>query len=297
MLATEGIEVVFGHALKAGRMDGLIAVPGGWRSVSSHPVDGIHDRFPSQIRAEAFERILTGARGLLMANSLEFTMLCRDKVLCQRAMVDAGIDMPELETDPAAFEAQLKRWGAGFIKPRYGALGAGVSRVVAGDTLPEVLAGVVPGRMEPAIVQRAVPPPEGYAGRALRVLVQRTPTGWHLCAAVVRSSQTDPVANAARGAQVGPGADLLSPHTLMLVEAACHRITAAIDAIPQGRWAVEAGIDLVLDADNQPHLIELNSRPRGRLEVLAAQDPDTFGQAHIDAVARPIRMLAHWAAG
>ena len=297
MLADEGIEVVFGHVLKAGRMDGLVAKPGGWRTVSDHPVDAIHDRFPSQIRSEAFQQILDGARGMMMANSLDFTMLCRDKVLFQQTMVQAGLDMPAMETDPAHFQARLEQWGAGFIKPRFGALGTGVSRVVSSDDLPEVLPGVVPGRLEPAILQRAVMPPAGYAGRAVRVLVQRTPEGWHQCPAVVRSSPTDPVANAARGAQVGPGSALLERHTLASIAAACRRTTDTIDGLAQGRWAVEAGIDLVLDAHNQPHLIELNSRPRGRLEVLAAQDPDAFGQAHVQAVARPIRMLAHWAAG
>jgi len=294
LLAQEGIEVVFGSELKHGRMDGLIATAGGWRPVTQHRIDAIHDRFPSQIRSEVFARILSGIDGQLMANSLDFTMLCRDKVLSQQAMTQAGINMPELETRPEHFRAQLGRWGAGFLKPRYGALGTSVSRVKAGDVLPETLPGMVPGRLEPAILQRAVHPPEGWAGRALRVLVQRTPQGWHLCPPVVRSSRTDPVANAARGAEVGPGPGLLKPQTLDRITQACTEITDALDRMPEGQWAVEAGVDLVLDADNIPHLIELNSRPRGRLEVLANQDPEAFGQAHIDAVARPIRMLAHW---
>jgi hypothetical protein len=129
------------------------------------------------------------------------------------------------------------------------------------------------------------------------VLVQRTPDGWHHCTPVVRSSRTDPVANAARGAEVGPGPALLSPQTLAWVRQLCTQITAALDQRPEGRFAVEVGLDLVLDSDHTPHLIELNSRPRGRLEVLARQDPEAYGQAHIDAAARPIRMLAHWVRG
>jgi len=209
-------------------------------------------------------------------------------------MTQAGISMPELETDPSCFAERLQQWGAGFIKPQYGALGMGVARVEATDPLPAELPGMVPNTPEPAILQRAVVPPSGWAGIALRVLVQRTPKGWHFCTPVVRSSRTDPVANAARGAEVGPGDVMLSAQTLAKVQHACSQITLAIDSMPQGRLAVEAGIDLVLDADNTPHLIELNSRPRGRLEVLAQQDPERFKDAHIEAVARPIRMLAHW---
>jgi len=41
-----------------------------------------------------------------------------------------------------------------------------------------------------------------------------------------------------------------------------------------------------------PHLIEVNSRPRGRLEALAAQDPSRFEAAHVEACARPLRVLA-----
>jgi glutathione synthase/RimK-type ligase-like ATP-grasp enzyme len=296
-LAKEDIRVVFGCVLADGRIDGLQPVPGGWRSVTDLPIDAIHDRFPSQVRSEAFAGLLNGISGRIMANPVDFTMLCRDKVLSQQAMMDAGIAMPDLETDPTRFRQCLDAWGAGFLKPRYGALGTSVSRVEATDHLPAELPGMVPGRLEPAILQRAVPPPSGWAGRALRVLLQRTPDGWHHCTPVVRSSRTDPVANAARGAEVGPGPALLAPQTLARVRQLCTQITAALDQRPEGRFAVEVGLDLVLDSDHTPHLIELNSRPRGRLEVLARQDPEAYGQAHIDAAARPIRMLARWIRG
>jgi glutathione synthase/RimK-type ligase-like ATP-grasp enzyme len=293
-VAKDGIRVVFGSQLADGRINGLEARPGGWTEVRGLAVDAIHDRFPSQIRAESFARILAGRASRPMGNPLGFTMLCRDKVACQRTMEASGIPMPDLEEDPERFADRLTAWGAGFLKPRYGALGEGVRRVESGDTLEDQLPGVVPGRLEPAILQRAVCPPQGWAGRALRVLVQRIPSGWHHCPAVVRSSRTDPVANAARGAEVAPGPSTLSRPTLERVQAACSAVTTALDALPEARWAVEAGLDLVLDEENTPHLIEINSRPRGRLEVLARDDPATFGQAHLDAVARPLRMLAAW---
>lgn len=297
MLQEQGVRLVFGDRLGDGRMDGLVARPGGWTAVQDLPVEAVHDRFPSQIRADSFQEILAGLGETLMANPLGFTELCRDKTACQRAMERAGVPMPELSTDPATFEATLAAWGAGFIKPRYGALGCGVMRVVPGDPLPAELAGLVPGRLEPAILQRAVRPPSGWAGQALRVLVQRTPSGWYLCPPVLRASRTDPVCNAARGAEVGPGAESMSAHTQRQVEQLCQQVILGVQQLPEGERAVEVGIDLVLDQEHRPHLIELNSRPRGRLEALARLDPAGFGQAHLEAVARPIRMLAHWVRG
>ena len=55
---------------------------------------------------------------------------------------------------------------------------------------------------------------------------------------------------------------------------------------------VEVGVDVVIDPHGAPWLIEVNSRPRGRLEVLARLDPARFGHAHVDACARPLRVLA-----
>jgi len=294
-LADQGIQVIFGHAFKGGRMDGMMAQPGGWTHVRGIQVDAIHDRFPSQIRAEAFSRILDSVEGLIMGNPLAFTELCRDKIACQATMESQGITMPALETNPRQFQVRLEHWGAGFIKPRYGALGAGVAKVTPGDALPSDLIGVVPGRKEPAILQAAVPPPAGWAGRALRVLVQRTPSGWHQCPPVVRSSKEDPVANAARGAAVAAGPKVLSVATLSNIEEEVHAITAGLDRCPEAAFAVEAGLDLVLDSQEKPHLIEINSRPRGRLEVLAQHDPEGFEDAHVEACARPLRMLAWWA--
>ena len=296
MLAGQGIDVIFGDTLRAGRFDGMRAIPGGWQAVQDLPIDAIHDRYPSQIRAHVFQQILQEQEGLPMANPLSFTQLCRDKVACQQAMESAGVSMPALETRPEAFASRLQEWGAGFLKPRYGALGQGVQRVEPTDALRPSLPGLVPGRLEPAILQRAIAPPSGWAGRALRVLVQRTADGWHFCPPVVRSSKTDPVANAARGAQVDAGPSVLSEQVLQRVHDSCTEITQALDTVPEAARAVEAGVDLVLDPGNQPHLIEINSRPRGRLEVLAQQCSDQFGQAHIEAVARPLQMLAHWVA-
>lgn len=228
-----------------------------------------------------------------MGNPLSLTLLCRDKLKSQQFLMSAGIDMPPVESDPSRFSLRLEEWGVGFLKPRYGALGTGVVQVRPGDPLPARLESVVPGETDPAILQRAIPPVEGWAGQAVRVLCQREPGGrWTPNEPVVRQSREDPVVNAARGAQVRAGSDCLGGDTRLALRRACLAICAALSEHSAGELLVEIGLDFVLDPSAMPHLIEVNSRPRGRLEVLASRDPDRFMGAHIQACMRPIRRLA-----
>ena len=293
-LGRDGLRVVFGDAVRDGRISGLEAVPGGWRPAVAVPVLALHDRFPSQRRAARFAAIREGAADLPIGNAPALTELCRDKLACQRALAGAGVAaQPPVEADPGRFADRLAAWGAGFLKPRYGALGIGVRRVVPGDPLPTRLPGAVPGRTDPAILQRAVPPPAGWGGWSVRVVCQRAPGGaWVQGEPAVRRHPTDPVVNAARGASVAPGADVLATDTGDAVRALAARVTAALDALPEGRWGVEVGVDLVIDRDGAPWLVEVNSRPRGRMEALAAAAPGRFHDAHVAACGRPIEALA-----
>ena len=290
MLRAEGIGVVFGDEVSGGCISGLRPVPGGWERVVGLPVVALLDRFPSQSRAERFDAILAGIGAVPLLNAPEFTALCRDKLRCQRWLESAGVPAPAVEADPARFEARLAAWGAGFLKPRFGALGVGVRRVTPGDPLPDRLPGVVPDSTDPAVLQRAVNAPAGWAGWSVRVLAQRAPGGgWVQGEPVVRRSRHDAVVNAARGAEVAAGRDALAPEPLQRVRALTARVTAALSPTA---GAVEIGVDLVVDSFGVPHLIEVNSRPRGRMEVLATQQPGRFGGLHLEACARPLRYLA-----
>ena len=292
-LAGSGIDVIFGDNLDCGHMTGFRATDSGWESVTSIPIDGAHDRFPSQLRAARYSEIQAGLSGLSMGNSLAFTMLCRDKLLSQAQLTGLGVPMPEVVDDSAQFRATLERWESAFLKPRYGALGLGVSRVTPGSHLPSERPGVVPERPDPSILQRAITPPDGWASRTVRILIQRTPSGeWIQGVPVVRQSRVDPVANAARGAEVVPGPQVLSADTLARIAAAANTTTDAIDRLDGAAWMIEAGLDLVLDAQEQPWLIEINSRPRGRMEMLAKTDPLRYLDTHIAAAARPIQRIA-----
>jgi predicted ATP-grasp superfamily ATP-dependent carboligase len=123
-------------------------------------------------------------------------------------------------------------------------------------------------------------------------LIQRDEDGqWVQGVPVVRQSRTDPVANASRGAQVAPGTTALEPSVLEKITHHMNTICRAIDQIEGYQWALEAGVDLVLDTNHTPWLIEVNSRPRGRMEVLASQNPTLFSTAHLNACCRPIQRI------
>ena len=292
-LSNSGIDVIFGDHVSDGRISGYRAVSGGWEVAHSVPLDAAHDRFPSQLRARRYAAILEGLGDIPLGNPVAFTMLCRDKLETQRVLEAEGIPMPSVCGNSNEFDDHMAQWGSAFLKPRYGALGIGVTRVSVDDALPPTLPGVVPDRPDPSILQAAISPPEGWCSRTVRILIQRTPEGgWWWGTPVVRQSRSDHVANAARGAEVVPGDQALPSQTLKRLQAATGALCDALDAIDPHRLALEAGADFVLDAAMEPWLIELNSRPRGRMEVLSEHDPTRYKEAHVMACTRPILRLA-----
>lgn len=292
-LSGSGIDVIFGDQVHAGCISGYRAVAGGWEAAESVPLDAAHDRFPSQLRAQRYAAIMQGLGDLTLGNPTAFTMLCRDKLQTQYVLQAQGVQMPPVCGDAESFPERIKEWGSGFLKPRYGALGIGVTRVIPGDPMPPLLPGVVPDRPDPSILQAAIHPPDGWHSRTVRVLIQREPDGgWWSGTPVVRQSRSDHVANAARGAEVVPGDQALNERTLNRLDSATHALCDALDVIDPHGLALEAGADFVLDSAHEPWLIELNSRPRGRMEVLSVHDPGRYEAAHVMACTRPILRLA-----
>jgi glutathione synthase/RimK-type ligase-like ATP-grasp enzyme len=295
-LSMEGIRVVFGEVVY--RSDGDILMDGmevdgeEWRAAAGVRIHAIHDRYPSQNRREAYERIIGNSGGLPIGNHPAVTALCRDKLECQRWLERFGIDMPEVVSEPSLFQDRLSRWGGGYIKPRYGAMGVGVQLLVPGQAFSKRIPGAT-GEEEPAILQRPVSPPSGWAGLSLRVLAQReSASAWIRRPGVLRRSRHDPVVNAARGAEVLPAGDGLPQETLRKAAELVEDVCRCIEASEGGHLAAEVGVDLVLDASYRPWVIEVNSRPRGRLESLASILPDRFGALHEEACVQPIRFLA-----
>ena len=293
-LATEGVDVIFAHAATSGQVHGHRAGSGGWEPVSHVDVVAAYDRYPSQSDPEGYAALSAGLGDLLVANPVAMTLLCRDKIATQEALT--GVPMPPIATDPTQFAATLGAWGSAYLKPRYGAFGRGIRRVKLGDPLPTHGPGSVPGVEEPLFLQKAVPPLSPWAGVSVRILCQRTsPTDWHAEVPAVRRSLTDPVVNASRGAQVVSGTEAFAGRVSAFQDLAI-RCCRQLALQPGGHGFVEAGVDCVIDRDGEPWVIEVNSRPRGRLEALARSAPEAFAERHIEACARPLRYLARHAA-
>ncbi|MFT4623047.1 MAG: glutathione synthase/RimK-type ligase-like ATP-grasp enzyme [Myxococcota bacterium] len=293
-LRARGVDAVFGHEAADGRLTGLRATPSGWSVARDVAIVAAYDRFPSQSRPAAWQALATGLGRVPVLNPSAAVALCRDKVACQRALEQAGVSMPPIEVEPARFDPSVRAWGAAFLKPRHGAFGRGVRQVFPGDPLAASGRGAAPRQSDTLFLQCAISPPAGWAGVSLRVNAQRLPDGgWHVNPPVARRSLTDAVVNAARGAEVAPGDEVYPA----LAQELRQRVRAVAEAIATASAAprlLEVGVDLVVDGDGFPWVIEVNGRPRGRLEALAAVDPERWEAEHVAAVARPLDTLARW---
>lgn len=292
VLESRGTRLVFGNQFEGGYFSGFEAFENGWRPVRVSKVDVFFDRFTSHRPASYYAALRSVLGPVPIANGLGMNLLCRDKIACQR-LVEASCAMPAIEEDHSAFASALAGWKEAFLKPRFGRCGEDILKVRAGDPLPSHTERLVDGEPEPYFLQVAVRPPAGWAGVSVRVLTQRAPGGAWLCNPVVlRRSASDPVANVSRGAQALPAEDELEGGTLEAIRelaiATCERLAMS----EGGEWFIDAGVDMVIDDEGVPHLIEVNSRPWGRVKVLALGWPERFTQAHDEACRRPFEYLA-----
>ena len=286
-LRQEGIELVFGHETHGGRASGWAARPGRWERVEQQSLCAAHDRLSGPEWQDLRRAALSGLAGVPVANSRGLKELCRDKLACQRHLERAGLELPAVEGRHGHFRQCLERWGAAYLKPRHGSRGERVLLLRAGDDL--VLGD------EAWVLQRAIEPAQGAPRVALRLLAQRLPArSWMLHEAVARSSLDDPIVGVERGAEAAAASTTCSEGALDVLEARAQRACAAIVSSPSGEDAVELGLDFVLDGEGMPHLIEVNSVPRGRLRALAELDPERWSGRHVLACAQPLRTLAAW---
>lgn len=292
-LSACGIDVVFGERLARGRLSGLRATVRGWEAVEAAAVCALYDRYPSQSRAARYRDVLEAAAGVPIANAPIANALCCDKLVCQRVLEAEGLAPPQMAVDPEAFAAALHAWGSAFWKPRFGSFGRGVQFVRDGEATPVASPGDGHNGAPQMLLQRAVRPPPGWAGVCVRALGQRSVEGgWQIAPTVARSSRVDPVVSAARGAQVEPAEDVLPTGTVERCAAFGRRCCEALARHLDGHLVIELGVDLAIDDAFEPHVIEVNGRPRGRLRTLASRYPQRFGEAEARICDRPLRVLA-----
>jgi len=275
------LTVLIGSTVESGELIGHIATPQGWRAHRARP-HAVIDRFPSFSRPQAYQALLHGLGSVPILNPPRLTALLRDKLRTQHALY--GLGMPPVCSRADHFGLLLQEWGSAFVKPRFGSFGRGVHRVHS----PPPARAIVDHVDQPLFLQRAIAPPHGYGGVALRILVQRLPDfSWRAYPPVARHHPTDPVVNRARGARVG------SAHDLFGLDIAHRAQDLALAVAQRFPTALELGVDAVLDPQLQPHLIEVNARPRGRLQALALQQPERFGALHALATTTPFETAAY----
>lgn len=293
LAAEHGIFALFGDSLyrkgNAWMMDGQAVIDGKWVKVKAATPSAIYDRFPAQNRAAQYGQAMRAEAEIPISNPSTVRALCTDKLRCQRLLENAGIEMPPMEDSPDLFVERLRHWKEAFAKPRYGSLGRGIIKVGATASVPKQIHGVVKGRKEPTLLQKAICPPQGWAGCCIRVLAQRRPDlGWILRPPVLRYSKTDAVVNSARGSFIEPAEDLLP---FRCIEEAKHLALSACKVLaksPKGEWISELGLDLVPDKHYKPWLIEVNSRPLGRLGSLALTRGSRFRAIHDQSCLQPL---------
>lgn len=284
--AQQGVDVVFGETgNEPGSLAGLRAVPGGWVQTTIQP-DAVFDRFRSQLHPERYARAHARLGHLPWGNAPSLVALCRDKWASQQVLEAAGVPMPALvRTD---FEATLRDWGSAFLKPRYGSFGRNVRRVVPGAEVPAWGKGMGQ-EPHPNLLQRAIAPPENWAGVSVRALAQRVRGEWISRTPVARRSRDEAVVNVARGAEVGTAQELFGPSIAQRLMQAAVQTAQALDSITEGT-ALEVGVDLVVDPAGHIWVIEVNGRPRGRLGAVAPTSA-ALEQEHEDACLAPLLEL------
>jgi RimK family alpha-L-glutamate ligase len=205
------------------------------------------------------------ARGVACVNGPRAIERTVDKFLASALLARAGLPTPRTiacERAEDALEAFAELGGDVIVKPLFGSMGTGMTRVDDGDVAERVFAALA---LERAVyyLQEALP----HDGRDLRVLV----VGGRVLAAIERVGPGWR-ANLARGAQARPARLTVEQERLSV---------AAAEVL----GADYAGVDLLETADGRDHVLELNGIP-GWHGLQAATGADVAGAlvAHVEAV-------------
>jgi RimK family alpha-L-glutamate ligase len=259
-----------------GRIDGEVAVRSGdsWlERCDAVIVRGIPRGSLEQVifRVDALHVLVE--RGVACVNGPQAIERTVDKFLASALLARAGLPTPRTiacERPEDALDAFAELGGDVIVKPLFGSMGAGMTRVDDADVAHRVFHALA---LERAVyyLQETLP----HDGRDVRAFV----VGGRVLAAIERVG-SGWRANLARGASARPA--VLSAEQ----ERLCVQAAAALGAD-------YAGVDLLRAADGREYVLELNGIPgwRGLQEATGA---DVAGAlvAHVEAVvseARPAR--------
>jgi RimK family alpha-L-glutamate ligase len=260
-----------------GRIDGDIAVRGRdiWlEDCDAVMVRGIPRGSLEQVifRVDALHALVE--RGVTCVNGPRAIERTIDKFLASALLAQAGVPTPRTiacERPEDALEAVEELGGDVIVKPLFGSMGAGMTRVDDPDVAYRVFHALA---LERAVyyLQEALP-----HGRDLRAFV----VGGRVLAAIERIG-TGWRANLARGARAR-AAELSAEQERVCVEAA--------DAL----GVDYAGVDLLRGADGRDYVLELNGIPGWHgLQSATGADVATALVAQVEAVVsagRPARAV------
>ncbi len=280
----------------------------GWVRTEVPLPDVVYDRCIPQIRedgfawdaAEAFHRVHPEVK---FVNSMGFTHCCRDKLTFHRVLSqDAECASHLPRTEALLCIAQAVRFAAEhrvtFIKDRYGTGSKGLVRMERGLCRPEPIIDCLlranPGReyilqeglpLVPSLPDTPLavaPSPSASSLRNLgstfevRVIYQKGGLGrWRRTGMVCR-------VNPGRESYMVPGQEVhrrvdhvlapLFPGRLMAVKDRIRALARRIPYLLEDAWGVggEMSIDIGLDRDGKPWLIEVNSKPASLFRDIGA---------------------------
>ena len=257
------------------------------------PIDILFDRYPYQ-KYPNTDPLHPNSCTFLeqlppVCNPRSFIELCKDKWAFQKWMEQHGIYMPPVvETH---FSEALQKWdGMAIAKPRFGSFGVGIE-IVYEEPVP--FRQSVQG-MDPTLLQKYIRPPNGFAGIAVRQLLQRNKDrSWTFRTIVARTSKDDPIINAARGADICYASEILPKNCIENIQTQSKKIASIM-----GTWSpyiIEVGLDYVIDATFSPIFIEANAQPKGKLKALVQKEQnESIQQEYEEILQHPFEVLSAW---
>lgn len=214
--------------------------------------------------------------------------MLKTTILTGNSFIRAHIPTTRLMTQ-ASLLRMLNLYGMVYIKPKHGSLGRGVIRISKQGTHYTSHAGfrkttytsfralyaaiLRRTKRESYIVQRGIRSLR-YEGNVydFRVVVQRSPRGnFEVTGIAARISQDGRVvSNGGGGGAVGGVSDLLTPHQRRIAIPRITKLSLAVMRQVRKYWPSlnEIGLDIALDYDLKPWILEYNTRPDHRMFVL-----------------------------